>query len=174
MGLYYVASGPMPTTAAQAVVAAVAATIKTILQIKLGASTNQIGKVVAWGVSFDGAAAATPAKCELLSTKAIGATITEFVAADIINHGDPNASAVTDDFPFAFTAAGDESGYNATAEGTIVATRMFDVQFVAPTNQYGWEYSLGREPAFNNSEFIRIRVTAPANVNVYAWMKIEV
>lgn len=174
MGLYYVASGPMPTTAAQAVVALVAATIKTVLQIKLGGSTNQIGKVVAWGISFDGSTAGTPAKVELLSTKAINATITEFLAADIINHGDPNAGAVTDDFPFAFTVAGDESGYNATAEGTIVGTRMFDVQYVPAVQQYAWEFSLGREPAFNNSEFIRIRVTAVANVNVYAWMKIEV
>jgi hypothetical protein len=102
MALYLLPNGPMPTTAAQAVVTTGNA-IKTMLQVKLGASTNHPAKVVEWGISFDGSAAATPIKCELLTTGAIGATITEFVAADIISL-DPNTAAVTDDFPFAFTA----------------------------------------------------------------------
>ena len=60
MGLYVVWNGPMPTTAAQLPVTTGTA-IKTLLQLKLGGSTNQTGKVVEWGVSFDGSAAATPA-----------------------------------------------------------------------------------------------------------------
>lgn len=173
MGLYFVANGPMPTTAAQAAVTTGTA-IKTMLQLKMGGSTNQTLRVVEWGISFDGSAAATPIKCELLTTGTVAATITEFVAADIINIGDPNAGAVTDDFPLAFTAAGDESGYTATAEGTITATRMFDVQFIAPTNQYVKQYPLGREPCVKNSEFLRIRVTAGAAVNAYCYIIFEV
>ncbi len=172
MGLYQLTNGPMPTTAAQAPVTTGVA-IKTLLQVKLGASTNQPGKVVEWGISFDGAAAATPIKCELLTTGSVGATITEFVAADIITL-DPNQAAVTDDFPFAFTAAGDESGYTATAEGSITATRVLDVQFVAPTNQYVKQFPLGREPMFKASEFLRIRVTAGAAVNAYCYVIIEI
>src|SRR6188508_301609 len=133
--IYKVYNGPAPTTAVIAPVTT-GTNIKTMLQIKLGGSTNQVGKIKAYGISFDGSAAATPGKVELLSTKAVGATITEFVAADVINLSDANAAAVTDDFPLAFTAAGDESGYTATAEGTITATRPFDAQLVAPTNQY--------------------------------------
>lgn len=162
----------MPTTAAQAVVTTGTA-IKTMLQVKLGASTNQPAKIVEWGVSFDGSAAATPIKCELLTTGTVGATITEFVAADIISL-DPNTAAVTDDFPFAFTAAGDESGYTATAEGTITATRVFDAQLVAPTNQYIKQFPLGREPMFKASEFLRIRVTAGTAVNAYCYVVIEI
>jgi hypothetical protein len=173
MGLYFIANGPMPTTAAQAVVTTGTA-IKTLLQAKLGGSTNMVGRVVEWGISFDGSAAATPIKCELLTTGSVAATITEFVAADIINLTDPNAGAVTDDFPLAFTSAGDESGYTATAEGTITATRMFDVQFVAPTNQYVKQFPLGREPTFKASEFLRIRVTAGAAVNAYCYIIFEV
>lgn len=173
MGLYFVANGPMPTTAAQAVVTTGAA-IKTMLQLKLGGSTNQTAKVVEWGISFDGSTAATPIKCELLTTGTVKATITEFVAADIINLTDPNAGAVTDDFPFAFTAAGDESGYTASAEGTITATRMFDVQLIAPTNQYVKQFPLGREPVFRADEYLRIRVTAGAAVNAYCYLIIEV
>ena len=101
-------------------------------------------------------------------------TITEFVAADIINLTDPNAGAVTDDFPLAFTAAGDESGYTATAEGTITATRMFDVQLIAPTNQYVKQFPLGREPCIKNTEFLRIRVKAGTAVNAYCYIIFEV
>lgn len=172
MALYLLPNGPMPTTAAQAAVTTGTA-IKTMLQVKLGASTNHPAKVVEWGISFDGSAAATPIKCELLTTGTVGATITEFVAADIISL-DPNTAAVTDDFPFAFTAAGDESGYTATAEGTITATRMMDVQFIAPTNQYIKQFALGREPMFKASEFLRIRVTAGAAVNAFCYLIIEI
>lgn len=163
----------MPTTAAQAAVTTGTA-IKTMLQVKLGGSTNQTAKIVEWGISFDGSAAATPIKCELLTTGTVKATITEFVAADIINLSDPNAAAVTDDFPFAFTAAGDESGYTATAEGTITATREFDVQFIAPTNQYVKQFPLGREPVFRFDEYLRIRVTAGAAVNAICYVIVEV
>jgi hypothetical protein len=125
------------------------------------------------GISFDGSAAATPIKCELLTTGTVGATITEFVAADIISL-DPNTAAVTDDFPFAFTASGDESGYTATAEGSIVATRIMDVQLIAPTNQYIKQFPLGREPMFKASEFLRVRVTAGTAVNAYCYVVIEI
>lgn len=173
MGLYKVYNGPAPTTAAQAPVTTGTA-IKTLLQLKLGGSTNQIGKVRAWGISFDGSAAATPIKCELIDTGTVGATITEFVAADIINMGDPNAGAVTDDFPLAFTAAGDESGYTATAEGSITTTRVLDAQLVAPTNQYAMQWPLGAEPTWKAANFLRVRVTAGAAVNAYCWVEFEV
>ena len=163
----------MPTTAAFVPVTT-GTNIKTMLQIKLGASTNQVGKIRAWCVSFTGSAAATPIRCELLSTKTVGATITEFVAADIINVGDPNAAAVTDDFPLAFTAAGDESGYTATAEGTITATRPFDIQNVAPTNQFVIQWPLGQEPCFRGDEFVRIRVHAGTAVDCTCWIEFEI
>jgi len=171
--IYQVFNGPAPTTVS--FVAVTTGTgLKTMLQIKLGASTNQVGKIIEWGISFDGSAAATPIEVELLSTKTVGATITEFVAADIINLGDPNAAAVTDDFPLAFTAAGDESGYTATAEGTITATRPFDTQFIAPTNQYVKQWPLGREPVFRNDEFVRIRVKAGAAVNCICYITFDI
>lgn len=173
MGLYQVFNGPAPTTASFAAVTT-GTNIKTMLQVKLGGSTNQVGKIKEWGISFDGSAAATPIECELLSTGTVAATITEFVAADIFNIGDPNAGAVTDDFPLAFTAAGDESGYTASAEGTITATKLYDVQFVAPTNQYVKQFPLGLEPCWKASDFLRIRVKAGAAVNCICYIIFEV
>lgn len=173
MGLYKVFNGPNPTTAVIAPVTT-GTSIKTMLQIKLGGSTNQVAKIVAWGCSFDGSAAATPGKVELLATGTVKATITEFVAADIINLSDANGPAVTDDFPLAFTAAGDESGYTASAEGTITATRPFDAQLVAPTNQYAYQWALGREPEFKNDEYVRIRAHFGTAVNMLCWIEFEI
>lgn len=172
MGIYKVYNGPAPTTAALVAVTT-GTNIKTMLQLKLGGSTNQTAKVLEWGISFDGSAAATPIRVELLTTSTVAATITEFVAADIVRM-DPGLAAVTDDFPLAFTAAGDESGYTATAEGSITSTRLLDAQQIAPTNQYIIQYPLGQEPEWSAAEFLRIRVHAGTAVNAICYIKFEV
>lgn len=170
MALYLIANGPMPTTAAQVPVTTGVA-IKTMLQVKAGASTPI--KIKEWGISFDGSAAATPIKCELLETGTVAATVTAHVASGIVDQnaealhaGDPTTNLV----PVGTTA----TGYTATAEGTITATRMFDVQFVAPTNQYVKQFPLGTEPVIAINSFGRIRVTAGTAVNAYCYMIVEV
>ena len=62
------------------------------------------------------------------------------------------------------------TGYAASAEGTITATRVADVQFVAPTSQMVRQYPLGREFGVPPSKFLRIRITASASVSVYAYV----
>lgn len=47
---------------------------------------------------------------------------------------------------------------------------MFDVQLIAPTSQYVKQFPLGREPEVPVSKFLRVRVTAPAAVNAYAYV----
>jgi len=66
------------------------------------------------------------------------------------------------------------TGYTASAEGTITASRVFDAQLVAPTNQYVKQFPLGREPVVNVGTSLRIRVTADAPVNAYAYVTLEV
>lgn len=166
--LYLIANGPMPTTAAQAVVTTGTA-IKTMLQVKLG--TQNKGKVVEWGISFDGSAAAAPIKCELLETGAVFATVTASASADIVKFGDPNDVDPTTS-NFILTTTG--TGYTASAEGTITAVRMLDAQLIAPTNQYVKQFPLGREPVINVSSSLRIRVTAAAAVNAYCYVVIEI
>lgn len=157
---YLVANGPAPTTAAQAAVTTGTA-IKTMLQ--LASPSTQDIRIIEWGISFDGSAAATPIKCELIETN-VAATVTAYAAADVIKLSHPNdpASLVT----LGTTA----SGYTATAEGSITATRLLDAQFVAPTNQYLKQFPLGREPLVPVSKFLRIRVTAGAAVNCYCYI----
>ena len=169
--LYFIANGPSPTTAAQAVVDTGTA-IQTMLQVKVGATTITVRpKIVEWGISFDGSAAATPIKCELLTTGTVAATVTQHAAAGIQNL-DPLATTPTTGFPFTFTTI--TTGYTASAEGSITATRMFDAQLIAPTNQYVKQWPLGREPMFAQTDYLRIRVTAGAAVNAYCYVVIEV
>lgn len=166
--LYLIANGPMPTTAAQAVVTTGTA-IKTMLQVKLG--TQNKGKVIQWHVSFDGSAAAAPIKCELIETGAVFATVTASASADIVKFGDPNDVDPTTS-NFILTTTG--TGYTASAEGAITATRLLDVALVAPTNERTFQFPLGREPVINVSTSLRIRVTAAAAVNAYCYVVIEI
>ncbi len=167
MPIYLVPNGPAPTTAAQVPVTTGTA-IKTLLQVK-GVTGVQF-KIIEWGISFDGSAAATPIRCELLETGTVFATVTASAAADLVKWGDPNAPTSTTYFSVG-TAA---TGYTASAEGTITATRMFDVQLISPTNQYIKQYPLGREPMVNADSALRIRVTAGAAVNAYCYVLVEV
>lgn len=169
MALYTIYNGPSPTTAAQVAVTT-GTVIKTLLQVKASATKPFI--IVEWGISFDGSAAATPIKVELLETD-VAATVTAAAAADInkidseaINGGDPTTNLL----PVGTTS----TGYTSTSEGSITVIREFDVQFIAPTNQYVKQFPLGREPVVQVSKFGRIRVTAGAAVNAYCYMTVQV
>lgn len=168
MALYFIANGPMPTTAAQAVVTTGTA-IKTLLQVK-GVTALRY-KIVEWGISFDGSAAATPIKCELCETGTVFGTVTASAAADIPGL-DAQGLATTSTTYFSVGTAA--TGYTCTAEGTIVAVREFDVQLIAPTNQYVKQFPLGREPYCDAVSALRIRVTAGAAVNAYCYLVLEV
>jgi hypothetical protein len=166
--LYAIYNGASPTTAAGPKVTT-AAVIKTLLQIKLG--TQSKGKVVEWGISFDGSAAGVPIECELIETGTVFATVTASAAADIVKFGDPNGIDPTTS-AFILTTTG--TGYSASAEGTITATRLLDYQLIAPTNQYVKQFPLGREPVINVSTSLRIRVTAPVAVNAICYIVLEI
>lgn len=170
MALYLLKNGPMQTTAAAAVVST-GNVIKTLLQFQPSATT--IAKIKEWGISFDGAAAATPGKVELIETD-VAATVTAFVAADITKldaaaliGGDPTTNLIQ-----VGTA---NSGYTATVEGTIAAVRNLDgPQLIAPTTQFLKQFPLGLEPTVQIGKFARIRVTFAAAVNAYCYMIVEV
>ena len=167
MAQYKIFNGPFPTTAAQLAVTTGTA-IETVLQVK-GIAALQM-KVKAWGVSMDGSAAAG-VQWELCETGTVFATVTASVAADL--HGwDAQGLATTSTTYLAVGTAA--TGYTASAEGTITAMRMFDSQFVQPTGQYAWEFSLGNEPEVSPVSALRIRVKAAAAVNAVAWMIVEV
>lgn len=169
MALYTIWNGPSPTTAAQVPVTTGTA-IKTLLQVL--ASATKPAKIVEWGISFDGSAAATPIKCELIETD-VAATVTAHVAAGIVKT-DAEALAGGDPTTNLFPVGTTSTGYTASGEGSITASRVFDAQLVAPTNQYVKQFPLGREPVIAISKYARVRVTAGAAVNAYCYMVVEV
>lgn len=136
-------------------VALVAATVKTILQVATPATQDIT--VVSYWVSFDGiTAAAEPAQVMLIDTN-VAATVTSLTP---VQYSDPNAPASLCVGGAALT------GFNASAEGTITASRLLDYQEVHP--QGGglvMQFPLGREPGVGISRFLRLRVNAPAAVN---------
>jgi hypothetical protein len=161
---YITYNGPMPTTAGQVAVTT-GTTIKTLLQIATPSTKGM--QLLEWGISFNGSAAATPILCELLETGAVPATsLTAHVAAGLQPYNDANAPASQ------MTLGTGATGYNTSggAEGTITAVREFDVQQVAPTNQYLKQWPLDQGPDVAVSRYLRVRVTAAAAVNAICYV----
>jgi hypothetical protein len=169
MALYRIYNGPAPTTASQVAVTTGTA-IKTLLQVKMGATTH--GRIVEWGISFDGSAAATPGIIELCETD-VAATVTAHVAAGIhkIDALALAAGNPTTDFFEVGTAA---TGYTGSAEGSITTKRQLDVQQIAPTNQFVVQRPLGREWILPPASFTRIVVKFAAAINAICYLEIEV
>lgn len=166
MGLYQIFNGPMPTTAAQAAVTTGTA-IKTLLQLK----PFNVMRILEWGISFDGSAAATPIKCELLDTGTVFGTVTAAADADVTKvDGTEGAVASIAGLTLGTSA----TGYTCTSEGSITACRVFDAQFVAPTNQYVKQFPLGTGPKLIIGNALRIRVTAGAAVNALCYVTVEI
>lgn len=162
-------NGPMPTTSVIAPVALTAATLKTLIQVK--ASATLPFRVKAWGISLDASAAAVPGSVELIQTD-VAATVTAFVAADF-HKKNGEALALGDVTTNLLPVGTTSSGYTASAEGTTTASRVFDAQLVAPTNQFIYQFPLGDEPVVEVSKFLRIRAKFAAGVNALCWVDIE-
>lgn len=159
MPLYIAANGPMPTTAGLTAVTT-GTSIKTLLQIATPASRGL--RVVEWGISFSGFAAAAPIETELIDTN-VAATVTAHVAAGV-QPLDASAPASL------VTLGTSATGYTATAEGSITATRYGDLQQISPTGQYIKQWPLGREFIVAPSRFLRVRVKAAAAVNAWTYV----
>lgn len=154
-------TGP-PTDVASS---AVSGTVKTILQIKPIVDL----KIIEWGYSMDAVAAAN-VKIELVETGTIFATVTT-IGSGIIAYDDPNTVAASN----YFTAGTAATGFNASAEGSVVASRLFDYK-----RENGlWvnkQHPLGREPGVKAGACLRVRVTPTSAVaiNIMPYVIVEV
>lgn len=170
MAQYLMINGPMPTTSAAALVTT-GTSLKTMQQL-VGAIPWYIR---AWGYSTSGFAAAANAQVELLATGAIAATVTTYAAADIMPYDDGNGLANTagsSGVPFNLGTA--LSGYTASAEGTIVATRLLDPQQTQVTTApYVREFSTDARPKLKAAEVCRVRVLFAAALNMQTWILAE-
>lgn len=171
MAIYLIGNGPMQTTAAFAVVAS-GATIKTMLQVKLAATIQ--ARILEWGISFDGAAAATPGKVELIETGTVFATVTASAASDITKI-DGDALLAGDPTTAMISVGTSATGYTSSSEGSITVVRNLDGPILLPPTQpFCKQFPLGQEPVIQAANAMRIRITFGATVNVYCYVKIQV
>jgi hypothetical protein len=162
-------NGASPTTAAQVKVTTGTA-IKTMLQ--LSTPSTRMMQVLEWGFSLDVAPGAASV-VELLQTD-VAATVTAHVASGVINL-DPNGTASL------LTLGTANSGYTGTAEGTITATRVFDVKQIPLTAgatdlTYVRTFMPDDRPVVAVSKFLRVRATfatSASNMTCYViWNEI--
>lgn len=138
--------------------------IRTLLQIAVP-STRQF-KIIEWGISFDGSAAVTPVKCELLTCSGAATMTTSLSATDTVLLSDPLGPQSLTTYSTTLTSFSSA----AVTEGTLTSVRLLDGQLISPTNQYIKQFPLGREPAAQASSFIRVRVTALTSVNAICYV----
>lgn len=148
-------NAPAPTTAAEASVAT-GTGIKTMLQLATPAST-QI-QILEWGFSIDDPPGADGV-VELLQTD-VAATVTAHVAATGVVNLDPNGPTTL------LTVGTSATGYTASAEGTVAATRPFDaVSLSSVSGESGLGYVRtfmpDDRPIVAVSKFLRVRATMP-------------
>jgi hypothetical protein len=165
MALLYRCHNGASAAAAAPVKVATGAAIRTMLQVL---HPTQPLAVVAYGCSFDGTTAAVPVEVELITTGTIAATVTAFVANDVTCYnGQPDPSLIAG----GLTLSSSGSGYSASVEGTVVApVRDGDLQLVAPSNQDVYQWPLAQSFWVPVGNVLRVRMTAAATVNAYAWV----
>jgi len=162
---YKIWNGPAPTTAAQLKVST-GTSVKTMLQLKAGASKGLV--IVGWGYSLDTEQAAA-GTVELLKTD-VAATVTASVTGDIVSLATPYAASSIS----LGTAA---TGYTASAEGSITDTDVFDAVLlnVSTTAQAGMLYmnrfSNENRPYLPAGKILRIRVTAGTSSGMLCWVE---
>jgi hypothetical protein len=171
---YYVYNSANATIAAP-VKQPTGSTIRTMMQLKLATGTD--GRIIAWGCSFDAAAAITPGIVELIETD-VGATMsTAYAAADIQTYSNSLASANTagasgTPFNLATTASGFATA--AVTEGVTTVSRMADVQQIDPAfSPYVNVWPLTREFDLIPQRFLRVRATFSTTTNMICWILIE-
>lgn len=166
MHRYKTWNAPMQTTVG-IVKVTTGTSIKTMLQLSTP-STRQI-QLIAWGYSIDAAPATTGnGLVELIQTD-VAATVTAAVAAGV-QPLDPNAPASL------MTLGTANTGYTASAEGSITAVRTFDAQNIigvsdgAQDNDYNYQFMPDERPIVAISKFLRVRATFSAAVNMLCWV----
>lgn len=163
---YKVWNGAMPTAAALPAVTT-GTTIKTMLQLATP-STRQM-EILAWGFSIDDPPGAD-AVFELVETD-VAATVTAHVQSGIVklDPGEPDCL---------LTLGVAATGYTASAEGTVTATRTFDVVSMssvsaeaAPVLTYAYQFLPLEIPVIAVSKFLRVRATTPTTaVDMRCWV----
>jgi hypothetical protein len=171
----YIVTNSTATTTAAPVKQPTGSAIRTMLQ--LAPATGVPIRVVEWGCSFDASAAGVPGQVEVFGTTVAATMSTAFAAGDVMPFGDPNAVANTagsSGVPLNLSTTTSGFATAAVTEGTVANYRLCDAQQVSPTNQYLKQFPLSREWEMLGGQFLRVRATFPATVNMTVYVLFEV
>lgn len=166
MPLRKIFNAAMPTTGPMVQVDTTAI-LRTMLQIKCDHKVI----IVEWGASMNAATAAEGPQFELLTTGTVFGTVTAHGETGVSKYNDPDGVASS---TLGFTLSTTGTGFDASAEGSITITQVFDAQIIQPTGLFVIQFPLGREPVANHDDALRIRVKAPVAVNCLCYVLIEV
>lgn len=155
MGLYMA----VPKASHAIVEVATGTALKTVLQVATPSTTDIC--VLGWGISFDGTSAtAAPGIVDLIDVN-VAATVTTLTPEKWGSDLNQNSLCV---------GGAALTGYNATAEGTITASRIIDPQNVHPQTGYSIWFPDRTGPQVQPSRFLRIRTTFAVTVNCVPWI----
>lgn len=171
---YIIYNSSLATTAAP-VKQPTGTAIRTMMQMR-PATGYQI-RLIAFGLSFDASAAATPGQVEIFETTAAATMSTAFAAGDIQPYNDYNSTANTagaGGAPFNLSTTTSGFATAAVTEGTVAGYRAAWVGQVAPTSSIDYQYPLGREFSVTPQMYVRVRVTFAATVNLCCYLVFEV
>lgn len=163
---YITWNAAMPTTAAPSAVTTGTA-IKTMLQ--LATPSTRLIKVLGWGYSCDDPPGADSV-FELIQTD-VAATVTAHSSTGVVPMGSGIPASL-------LTLGVSATGFTGTAEGSITATRLWDVVSMssvsaeaAPkmTHERWWDWESA--PVIPVSTFLRVRATTPTTaVDMRCWI----
>lgn len=172
----YLVCNSTATTTAAPVKQPTGTAIRTMLQISPQSSPSSPIRIIEWGCSFDGDAAATPGEVELFSTTVAATMSTALAVGDVMpfsNYNAPANTSGTTGVPLALGTSNSGFATGAVTEGTVANYHGFDLQLIAPTVQYVKQFPLGREPEVFGGDFLRVRVTFGTTVNMYCYVIFE-
>lgn len=170
---YIIINSAQPTTAAP-VGQPTGTAIRTMMQLRTALSVN--ARLIAFGCSFDGSAAATPGKVELFETSVAATMSTAYAAGDIMpfeNLATANTAGATG-VPFNLSTTTSGFATAAVTEGTVAGYRPAWTGYIAPTNQFDYQFPLGREFDITPQMYLRYRVTFGTTVNMICYCVIEI
>jgi hypothetical protein len=162
MGTLYLAT-PRDTAAPFDIIEVATTTaLKSVLQVAPPAGTDI--RVAAWGISFDGVAAADPAIRAALVDCAVASTAGTSLTPEEWENADGPASLCVGGT--ALTA------YNLTSP-TETAVRFIDPQNIHPQSGYSLWFPDSGRPVVKAGRFLKIRTLASVTVNCIPWILYE-
>lgn len=134
--------------------------------IQLATPSGTELRLVEWGISFNGNAAATPAVCTLAQASAASTMSSAHSTSTIKAIGDRNKTST-------LSMGTSTSGYGNGAITSNTTEKEFGAAFVGPMSQYEKQFPLGRDYVVDASKYCQLRINTAATYTAIAYIIFE-